>query len=78
MLPSTTRPSGAASGPTRPWPREAALGRLMERAAAARGAAPALIFPDRMLSYAGLEAASRAVAAALIRQGIGPDRKSVV
>lgn len=72
MLPSTTRPSGAASGPTRPWPREAALGRLMERAAAARGAAPALIFPDRMLSYAGLEAASRAVAAALIRQGIGP------
>lgn len=70
--PARAQVLAAAAGVTRPWPRDAALGRLMERAAATYGAAPALIFSDRVLSHAGLEAASRRVAAGLMRHGLPP------
>lgn len=47
-------------------------GRMLRAGAAARGAADALVFPDRRLSHAGLYESARAWARAFIAMGIGP------
>ncbi|WP_179957672.1 non-ribosomal peptide synthetase [Exilibacterium tricleocarpae] len=61
------------NGTTRPYPKDATVGRLFETHAARTPDALALVCADRQLSYQALNTRANQVARALIDRGVGPD-----